>query len=230
MRFLITGASRGLGEAFARHLPESGDTVYLISRSRPSALEESGGIDYRWIAADLSEAFAAQTISGQISGPLDVLLHNAGIWESEAFTERYDFEGGTEEDLQRIIQVNLTAPMQITRTLLPALRQSQNPKIILIGSVNGLENAGFPEVAYGASKWGLRGMAHTLREFLRPSQIGVTVINPGSIGERVRDSAGNWVAGIPMEDVIRLVRCVIETSRRSVIKEIDMPAMADTQV
>ena len=128
-----------------------------------------------------------------------------------------------------IIQVNLTAPMLVTRALLPALRQSKNPKVIFIGSINGLENAGFPEVAYGASKGGLRGMTDSLREFLRPHQIGVTVINPGSIGEEMRDSAGNLAAGIPVEDIVRLVRCVIETSRRTVIKEIDVPAMKDTQ-
>jgi 3-oxoacyl-[acyl-carrier protein] reductase len=112
----------------------------------------------------------------------------------------------------------------VTRALLPHLEGSVNPKIVLIGSVNGLENTGMPEVAYNASKWGLRGVAHALRENLRQKRIGVTVINPGSI-DRADGSEREDL--IPPGDLVALLRCVVSISRRSNVKEIDLPSMLD---
>lgn len=166
-----------------------------------------------------------------MTGVLDVLIHNAAVWESNAFSGGYDFEAVPEAETRRIIDVNTTAPITLTRALLPHLRRSESPKVILIGSVNDLPNTRFPEVAYGASKWGLRGVANTLREALRPDRIGVTIIHPGTIGDAVHNRQGVLVGeGIPFSDMGGIVRCVIETSRRAVIKEITVPAMLDTEV
>jgi NAD(P)-dependent dehydrogenase (short-subunit alcohol dehydrogenase family) len=61
------------------------------------------------------------------------------------------------------------------------LRQAQNPKIIFMGALSGLDNFPAPEVANSASKFGLRGVVHALREELRKDRIAVTIINPGNI-------------------------------------------------
>ncbi|NJK46414.1 MAG: SDR family NAD(P)-dependent oxidoreductase [Pleurocapsa sp. SU_196_0] len=81
-----------------------------------------------------------------------------------------------------------------------------------------------PEVAYNASKWGLRGVAHGLRAHLRAKRIGVTIINPGSIGT---DDDSSKQDLIPPSDLLEVVRLVLRLSRRSNLKEVHLPAMLD---
>ena len=228
MNLLITGASRGLGDALARGLPNAGDTAYLVSRNAPPSLALQDGIARHWLEADLSREDAAEAIhQGVTVNTIDVLIHNAGIWERGAFSSNYDFESVTDAQTREILRVNLESVIAITRALLPRLERSVNPKLILIGSVNGLSNAGMPEVAYNASKWGLRGVAHALREHLRQKRIGVTIINPGSIAASEDDSRLDL---IPPSDLVMLMQCVVKLSNRSNIKEIDLPAMMDEMV
>lgn len=231
---LITGGSRGLGAAFSAGVPEAGDNVWLVSRSQPDT-SAADGITRNWIAADLADVEAAVMTVRQAVGDavLDVLIYNAGIWESAAFSNRYDFEQVRLAETNRIIAVNMTSALATVQALLPNLRRSTNPKIILIGSTSGMENNSAVEVAYNASKFGIRGVAQALRENLRAEAIGVTCINPGTITTEVAYAAGVEVAlraapgQIPVQDLVALVRCVVNLSRGSCVKEIDMPAMGD---
>jgi short-subunit dehydrogenase len=232
---LIIGASRGLGGALNRWLPERGDTVWLISRSQPW-LDERDGVARRWIQADLAQSDSAQRTADALGGQrLDVLVYNAGIWEATAFGSGYDFEQVSPHENERILTVNLSAAIHCIQKLIPNLRQSDSGKIVLISSTSGLENIGTREVAYNASKMGLRGAAHALRENLRPDGIGVTVINPGSFaGEADYDTSAEEIARrsngalIPMQDLAALIKCVVALTRATVVKEIDVPALGDT--
>ncbi len=231
---VIFGASRGLGAAFAAGIPVAGDRLWLVSRSRPQGLERADGITRAWIQADLATTEAAAQVKEVIGeATVDLLLYNAGIWEEKAFSPSYQFAAGDPTEHARVLQVNLQATIDCVQRLISNLRRSDNGKIILIGSTSGLENTRTPEVAYNASKFGLRGAAHALREGLRPDYIGVTVINPGTITTEVPYEAGIAAAGraapdgIPVGDLVELVRCVMRTSRFTCIKEIDVPAMLD---
>jgi NAD(P)-dependent dehydrogenase (short-subunit alcohol dehydrogenase family) len=226
MNILITGASRGLGDAFSRGLGQPGDTLWLVSRNPCASLQLQDGVTRHWLEADLSSPGVHQQIASSL-GTLDVVIHNAGIWETGAFSSDYRFENVSEAETRNVLEVNLIAPMLLTQALLPKLRTSSNAKIVLIGSINGLENTAMPEVAYSASKFGLRGLAHALREHLRHERIAVTVVNPGSIAWEAASSREDL---IPPADIVRLVRAVLETSGRTVVKEIDLPAMQDRQV
>lgn len=233
---LITGASRGLGQAFNLGLPQSGDTLWLVSRTQPK-LDLGDGVTRHWILADLSQAEAATTIAAALQGqPLDALIYNAGVWERDAFSNRYNFEAVPQAETLNILSVNLTSAVLCVQQLLPNLRQTDNPKIILIGSISGMENPHLPEVANNVSKFGLRGLAHSLRENLRTERISVTVLNPGTIAstespyELGRAAALTATHGtmIPMHDLVAIVRCLLDLSNATCVKEIDVPAMADT--
>lgn len=232
---LIVGASRGLGAAFHAGLPDRGDTVWLVSRTGPKGLNKADGIKRVWVQADLSTNDAGRKIAGALSGArLDVLIYNAGIWEDNAFGDDYRFEEVADAGTRNIITVNLTSAIECIQKLLPNLRQSENGKVILIGSVSGLENTRQHEVAYNASKFGLRGAAHALRENLRADRIGVTCINPGDIATGVPYEAGvekavesYGGAAIPVHDLVSIVKCVMGLSRATCVKEIDVPAMTD---
>jgi short-subunit dehydrogenase len=225
-RFLITGASRGLGELLHLKLPQKLDTVYLVSRSEPQ--QPRDGVKRYWIQADLSQQGAAKLIAEAVGeATLDVLIYNAGIWEENAFSEKYDFESVNEEEIGRIMNVNLTSAIMVVQKLLPNLRTSSNPKIILIGSVSAKAYSRGREVACVASKAGLLGVASSLRENLRNDKIAVTCINPGNFGALREGIDVLDAKGIPADDLLETMRYVLRLSNASCIREIDLVAMSD---
>ncbi|TVQ21552.1 MAG: SDR family oxidoreductase [Leptolyngbya sp. DLM2.Bin15] len=222
-RIVVAGASRGIGAAVAQHLEPTIDNLISVSRT-PSFYG-------MWIEADLSTMAGVKRVVEVVGDrPLDALLYMGGTWETHAFTPQYRFLDCSDDDMVRVLNVNLLAPIRLIQALLPALQCSQNPKIILMGSLSGRDNFSGREVANSASKFGLRGVVHALREELRPSRIGVTVINPGNVGtpEVMADLAANALVGgaaVPLSDLLTVIDCVLALSRETCIKEIDLPAM-----
>lgn len=223
MNYLIYGASRGLGAYLSRHLPQSGDSLWMVSRSQPNS-SHADGVQRRWIKADLADPQAARHIAEQLGEvTLDVVIYNAGIWEDSAFSDAYDFESIPEAETLQIMMVNLTSAILCVQKVVPHLRRSQRPRLFLIGSISGLENVGSSEVAYNASKFGMRGAAHALRESLRQYQIPVTCLNLGTIS-RSDDTDHD----IPPSDICAMIKAVIALSNHSIIKEVDFFALSDT--
>ncbi len=220
----IIGGSRGIGAAVARHLVAKSEQVLSISRSVSSYGE--------WIKADVSTLEGVNTVAEAVGqGCLDFLLYMAGTWEANAFTPAYSFSSCSDDDITRVLNVNLLAPIRIVRALLPALRKSSNPKIIFMGALSGRDNFPSREVANTASKFGLRGVVHSLRQELRHDRISVTVINPGNVGtpEVLSDLAeigSPATDAIPLEDLLMIIDCILGLSRQTCIKEIDVPAMS----
>jgi 3-oxoacyl-[acyl-carrier protein] reductase len=220
----VIGGSRGIGEAVARHLTASGERVWSISRTASSYGE--------WVRADVSTLEGVNAVAEAVGEEgLDSLLYMGGTWEDHAFTSAYSFSSCSDEDITRVLNVNLLAPIRIVKALLPALRKSTNSKIIFMGAISGCDNVPFREVANSASKFGLRGVVHSLREELRPDRISVTVINPGNVAtpEVLADLEAMGAPAtdaIPLQDLLNIIDCVLSLSRQTCIKEIDVPAMA----
>jgi short-subunit dehydrogenase len=235
MNIVVLGASRGLGDAFVKGLPEKGDQVWVVSRRSPDSLSLNDGVHRTWIEADLSKSDSSNQIAEALKGePVDVLIYNAGIWEKEGWQSHYDFEKDDPQDIANIIQVNTTSAILCTQKLLPNLKKSENAKVILIGSTDGIEQNGSKQVTYVASKFGIRGIASALRENLRKYEIGVTCINPGSIAATIPYEEGAEKAlalykgaCIPVQDIVAMVKTIAQLSKASCVKEINMPAMMD---
>lgn len=234
-RIMIVGASRGLGAAFASGLGDPGDELLLVSRRRPD-LSGGDGVTRRWVKADLSRPGAARTLARAAGRrALDVLVWSAGIWEKNAFTPRYSFRSQPQAATRRIVEVNLTAALLGVQALLPAMRRSRNPKLIVIASQWGREGSQGPEAAFVATNFARRGLVHALRTELRRYRIPVTALNPGTIATVESPYAAGRQAAlratqgrmIPMHDLVELLRAVLRTSRATCVKEIDVPAMAD---
>ncbi|MFD1992049.1 SDR family NAD(P)-dependent oxidoreductase [Paenibacillus nicotianae] len=234
--FIIFGASKGLGEAFVKGLPEKGDRVWVVSRTYPNSLDVEDGIEKYWIEADLAKPDASHLIANALNDvTIDVLIYNVGIWESKGFRDDYDFEQDDPAEVANIININVTSTITCIQKLLPNLKKSDNGKIFLIGSTAGLEHNDFTQVSFTASKFGLRGIGNSIREHVKKYGIGVTCINPGEIAtqipledgiEKVLSTYGG--TQIPLQDLISLVKCVMNLSKASCVKEINMPAMLDT--
>ncbi|RPK27967.1 SDR family NAD(P)-dependent oxidoreductase [Paenibacillus xylanexedens] len=233
---IVFGASKGLGDAFVRGVPQSGDKVWVVSRSKPESLSVEDGVQRIWIQADLSELQAAEQVASELQGEtLDVLIYNVGIWEKEGFEEHYTFDKDEPADISQLIHVNVTSTIVCIQALLPQLRQSEAGKIILIGSTAGLSNAGSSQVSFVASKFAIRGITEALREHTRNDRIAVTCINPGELAAEIPYEDGMERAlaeydgtRIPLQDMVTIVRCIISLSKAACVKEINMPALTDT--
>jgi 3-oxoacyl-[acyl-carrier protein] reductase len=215
LRIVVTGASRGIGAAIAAHFSRRGDQVISLSRGPASTGD--------WVHCDLADPAAIQRVAGQIGDPVDALIHVAGIWEETAFSPDYEFASRPATETSRILSVNLQSPILLAQALLPAM--TEGSRIVLIGSTSGLDQIGTPEVAYNASKAGLRGAAQALA--LARDGVGVTIINPGDVetDEVIAAKAdGSMRAGAPitMADVVRATEFALTLSASVVFSEINL--------
>jgi len=176
-RVLITGASRGIGESLAHAFAGAGATVALIARTK-DALEtlaaELGGTAHR---ADLSDPTQVATLINQIedeTGPIDVLVNNAGIGSPA------DFVNAPGEHLRQITEVNYLTPAELCRQAIPRMLGRGGGHIVNISSM--ADCAAFPGlVAYSASKAALSHFTAGLRADLRGLPIGTTLVELGPI-------------------------------------------------
>ncbi|MEK5530244.1 SDR family oxidoreductase [Viridibacillus sp. FSL R5-0468] len=233
--FIIFGASHGLGDAFVKGLPTKGDTVWVVSRTRPSSLDVNDGVNRKWVAIDLSSQQQIPSLKETLKDiPIDVLIYNVGVWEKRGFEDDYTFDKDEVRDISNIININLTSTITYIQAFLPNLRQADNGKIILIGSTAGLDHTNSAQVSFVTSKFGLRGITNALREHVRKDMISVTCINPGELAAEVPYEEGAEKAimlyqgtRIPVQDIVAVVHCVINLSPVSCVKEINIPAITD---
>jgi short-subunit dehydrogenase len=210
---LVTGASGGLGQAIARALAARGARVVLTAR-RAEVLEplaaETGG---RVVASDLSRRDEVERLVAE-AGPVDVLVANAGIPGSGPL------ESFTVEQIDRALDVNLRAPMIMTRLMAEGMAERGGGQIVFVSSLSGKAGTARSSV-YAATKFGLRGFAQSLREDLRPRGVGVSTVFPGFIRDAgmFHDSGAKlppYVGTKTPEDVARAVIKAIEHDRSEV--------------
>jgi 3-oxoacyl-[acyl-carrier protein] reductase len=184
---LVTGASRGIGRAIALRLAKDGYRVAVHYGSDRAAAEETAGqiADAYLVQADLAEPDAAETLWGQVSGTVDVLVNNAGIGRSG------NIGSVTLEEFDRIFAVNVRAPFFIVQRGLE--RIADGGRIINISS--GVTRVALPEViAYSMTKGALDTFGRTLAKVLGERGITVNSVSPGIVDTDV--NAG-WLRGNP---------------------------------
>ena len=173
---LLTGATGGLGRAIAAALASRG-AILVLSGRKGDELERLArslpGERHRAIVADLAEGGAAARLAAEAE-PVDVLVANAGL-SANGRLERF-----SEEDLARALRVNLEAPAQTARGVLPGMLERGSGHIVFISSLQGKVAFAHTSV-YTATKFGLRGFALALRDDLWGTGVGVSVVLPGFI-------------------------------------------------
>lgn len=174
---LVTGASRGIGRASAIALAEQGASVWAMARSADALQElqrECGAVP---IMADLMDDHAVWTALDEVAessgGVPDVAVNAAGVFGVEAC------ESESVASFDAHLAVNLRAPFLVTRYLLPDMLKRGSGLIVHIGSVAGRK--AFPgNVAYSASKFGLRGLHEVLLEEIRGTGVRACLIEPAA--------------------------------------------------
>jgi short-subunit dehydrogenase len=179
---LVTGASSGIGAAIAREVARRGARVTLVSRGREpleqvaSEIERAGG-SARVEPADLSsveevEALARRVLDG--TGAPDVLVNNAGAGRWRAIDETDPGEAA------KMMALPYLAAFELTRALVPAMMARGSGRIVCMTSLSGYTY--IPgATGYAVARWAMRAFASQLREDLRGTGVGVTVIAPSEV-------------------------------------------------
>ncbi|MFJ1707521.1 SDR family NAD(P)-dependent oxidoreductase [Kitasatospora sp. NPDC088346] len=174
---LITGASSGIGAATAARLARAG-WYPLVSGTDPRRLAETaartGG---HALAEDLAVPGGAQRLAERalaVAGRVDALVASAGVgW-------RGPFAAMPQDVLDRIVEVDLAAPLRLARLLLPGMLERRRGRIVLLGSMAGQVGVG-GEAGYAAAKGGLALFAESLWYELRGTGVGVRIVLPGAV-------------------------------------------------
>jgi short-subunit dehydrogenase len=173
MKVLVTGAGSGVGQAVADLLHARGDDLVLLGRNEQRAeqiRERYAGADVR--AADLAECADLAAAVADIDR-LDAVVHAAGVIELGPIAEL------PLDHLTGQLRVNLVAPTELTRALLPALRATRGSVVFLNSSAGLVANAHWG--AYAATKFGLKAVADSLRDEEVANGIRVTSVYLGRI-------------------------------------------------
>lgn len=193
---LITGATAGLGAAFARRLASDGHDLVLVARDEKrleehaAQLREHHGVSTEVLAADLSQDEGIAAVEARLADrdrPVDVLVNNAGFGNRGMFL---DVPSGDESTM---LKVHCEAVLRLTHTAAEGMRERGRGFVVNVASVAAF----FPRGTYSASKaWVVRFTEGAARE-LADSGVRLMVLCPGFVRTEFHDRAGMDTSGIP---------------------------------
>ena len=191
---VVTGAAGGMGEHLARGLARRGAHLALLDRDGDGLARvateigrESPGVRVSTYVVDLAVRADADDVIARVRDAhpgVTMLFNNAGVALGGRFGQV------AADDFDWLLEVNLFAPIRLTRALLPSLLENGQGQVVNTSSLFGL--VGPPgQSAYCTSKFGLRGFSESLRSELEAEQrpVGVTVVHPGGIKTNIAINA-----------------------------------------
>ena len=206
---VVTGGTRGIGEAICQRLKRQGHTVianYAGNEEKAKAFTAATGIPaYRWDVGDHEATLAGCARIEAEHGPIDIVVNNAGITR-DGTLHRMSFE-----DWNEVLRVNLGGCFNMAKATFPGMRERGWGRIVNVGSING-QAGQYGQVNYAAAKSGIHGFTKALAQ--EGAKFGVTVnaIAPGYIDT-------DMVAAVP-ENVLEKIVAKIPVGRLGMAEEI----------
>lgn len=220
---IITGGSEGVGVATARLFAEAGANLMLVARNKKNleavAEELRDKTKVEIFAMDVSDADACVDVFKKAKfefGTVDILVNNAGVHA------RSNVEDVEPAELARMVDVNLRAPILLSRLALPYLRESGQGAIINVGSLAG--RVVYPGAAtYAATKAGLRLFSLALADELRGTGIKIGLVSPGPISTAFimddMDKVSDITFSQPMSSAVQVAQSVLDLCGNNIIEE-----------
>jgi len=214
---LVTGATSGIGRATAVQLAHAGAQVISLGRD-PPGLEEvvahTSGVGLRADLADPAEVDRAAEEAREAFGRVDVLVNNAGEGFAGSFAEM------NPERAERLVRVNLMAPVRLTRALLPGMIERRSGHVVNVASMAGHVGLG-GEAVYSATKAALIAFTDSLYYELAGTGVGVSVVSPGVVDTPFFERRGkpydrSYPRPIPAEPVAEGILRAIRTGKTQV--------------
>ncbi len=210
---LVTGGSRGIGEAISKALKAAGYNVaaiYAGNDEKAKAFTEETGIKtYKWNVADYDASKAGiEKVESEV-GPIDIVVANAGI------TRDAPFHRMTPEQWKEVIDTNLTGVFNTVHPVWPGMRERKFGRVIVISSING-QKGQFAQVNYAATKAGDLGIVKSLAQEGARAGITANAVCPGYIAtemvmavpEKVRESIIAQIPAGRLGEPEEIARCV----------------------
>lgn len=217
-RALVTGATAGIGRAFAQRLAEAGWNLVLVARDA-GRLEEAAGqlkryaVDVEVLPADLGEDKSLATVERRLADdaePVDMLVNNAG------FAIRRSFLTTTVDDEDRLLRVLVRAVLRLTHVGVQSMVRRGRGVVINVSSVAGF----VPQSTYNASKAYVTALTESVATELKGTGVHVLAVCPGYTHTEFHQRAGIDKGAIPSQlwlDVDRVVDGAFDDLRRGVI-------------
>jgi acetoacetyl-CoA reductase len=211
---LVTGGSRGIGEAISKALKAEGYAVAATYAGNDEAAAkftaQTGIKTYKWNVADYEASAAGLAQVEADLGPVDVVVANAGI------TRDAPFHRMTPEQWNDVIGTNLTGVFNTVHPVWPGMRERKFGRVIVISSING-QKGQFAQVNYAATKAGDLGIVKSLAQEGARAGITANAVCPGYIAtemvmavpEKVRDSIIGQIPAGRLGEPEEIARCVV---------------------
>lgn len=213
---MITGASRGIGEAMAHSFAGAGASVALVARSEDrirSLATELGGTAHPADLADPADVAGLIERIESTAGPIDVLVNNAGLDSTAGFADAPD------DELRRVTEVNYLAPAELCRQLIPRMLRRGGGHIVNISSVAG--SVVFPGlVTYSASKAALSQFTAGLRADLRGLPVHTTLVELGPVPTELLAHTQHYEPTRRSFDRAYRLRLTVDVPRETVAQEV----------
>jgi len=218
---LVTGASSGIGHAIATLLLRQGYRVIGLARDFSKASFDSK--NFVAVSIDLSRL-------EELAARLEALIQDEPAIDGVIFCAGSGRFGSLEEfshtQIRALIELNLTSPIYLARTLIPGMKQRASGDIIFMGS-EAARTGGKRGAVYSAAKFGLRGLAQSLRQECAASGIRVSIVNPGMVKTAFFDELDFQPGNEPdnyilPEDVAQAVLTILEARTGTVFDEINL--------
>jgi short-subunit dehydrogenase len=215
----VTGASSGIGEATALALAGAGALLIITGRDEDRLRAIAARTDATALPADLAEPGSIEELTSSalhVHGRIDLLISNAGVGWAGPISE---MPAATAAELT---SVNLLAPVQLARLLLPGMTARRAGHLVFVSSIAGATGVR-NEAVYAATKAGLNSLAESLRYELAGSGVGVSVVLPGAVDTPFFSRRGTpyarrrgWPAPIATDQVARAVVSAVTRHRAEV--------------
>jgi NAD(P)-dependent dehydrogenase (short-subunit alcohol dehydrogenase family) len=184
---LVTGASQGIGAACVRALSSAGHRVALVARNEASLEAVAAGLpgESLVLPTDVLDPDALEAAFARVEqewGPVEILVVNAGAAMSAPLVRT------TDDEWQRMLDLNLTAPFRCLRRALPAMTSAGFGRVVVIASVAG-KIGGARIAAYTASKHGVMGLVRTAAAEVARTGVTVNAVCPGYVDTPMTDEA-----------------------------------------
>jgi short-subunit dehydrogenase len=183
---LVTGASAGIGRAVAERLAVAGARVVVHGRDEQRTTEVAAATGGTPLLVDLADVGAGDVLADAalaVHGHVDLVVANAGLGWSGPFVEMAPAE------VERLVAVDLVAPLQLVRRLLPPMLDRHHGHVCLVGSVAGRTGVA-GEAVYAATKAALDAFAESVRQEVQGSGVCVSLVVPGVVDTGFFDARG----------------------------------------